>query len=268
MKDVKGKVVLVTGAAMGMGKLLSEKFCEDGARVIMVDVNAESLKASIEEFKNRGFEVFDYVCDLTNRDKVYEMAEWVRENVGTVQALVNNAGVVYNGNFLDQDDEKISRTVDVNLKALMWTMKAFLPGMIENNEGHVLNLASASGFIGVPGVAVYAATKWGVIGLSESIRYELMKLKKNIKFTIVCPSYVATGMFEGVKPPKMTRFLTPQRIVDIMYDAFKKDKLYVLEPFMVKMTPSLKALLPIKAFDWVQKVFGVVTGADTLKGRQ
>lgn len=267
MKDVKGKVVLITGAAMGMGKLLTEKFCEDGARVIMVDLNPDSLKEAKAEFEQRGFEVFDYVCDISDSKKVKAMAAWAKKEVGTVSVLVNNAGIVYKGDLVDMPDEQLSRTIDVNLKALMWTMKAFLPDMMEQNSGHVLNLASASGLIGVPNLAAYATSKWAVIGLSESVRYEMIRAKKNVKFTIVCPSYVATGMFEGVKPPKMTRFLTPKRIVGIMYDAFKNDKVYVMEPFMVKSTPLLKAMLPAKAFDWVHRTFGIDSGMDSFTGR-
>ena len=267
MRDVKGKVVLITGAAMGMGKLLTEKFCKDGARVIMVDMNKEELKASRDQFVEQGFEVYEYVCDVSDPKQIAALATWAKKEVGPVQVLVNNAGVAFRGTLIDQDVEQISKIFDVNVKGVAWMMKAFLPDMIEANEGHILNLASASGFIGVPGAAAYASSKWAVIGLSESVRYEIRNMHKNIKFTIVCPSYVSTGMFEGVRPPRGTGFLSPKRIVNAMYDAFKKDKLYVLEPFMVKLTPTLKALLPPTLFDFMHTTLGLDKGASGLTGR-
>lgn len=267
MRDVSRKVVLVTGAAMGLGKLLVEKFAEDGARVVMSDINEADLKQSYKEFKEKGYDVHEYICDISDREQVYKMAQWIKKELCPVNVLVNNAGVAFKGTLLDADDEGISKTYDINVKGPIWTMKAFLPDMIEINEGHILNIASASGFIGVPGLAAYASSKWAVIGLSESVRQEVERVAKNIKFTIVCPSYISTGMFEGIKAPLLTKFMSPRRIVDIIYSSFKKDKVYVLEPFMVKVTPTLKAILPTKIFDLVSFTLGISKGQDKFVGR-
>lgn len=267
MKEVRGKLVLITGAAMGMGKLLSEKFCQDGAKVVMVDMNKDELKKTTDEFSGRGYDVHNYICDISNREEVRRMAEWTKKEFGNVLVLVNNAGVAYKGDLIEQTDEQLEKTVEVNFKALLWTMKTFLPGMIEQNEGHIINLASASGFIALPGGAVYGATKWAVIGLSESIRQEMIHLGKDIKMTIVCPSFVNTGMFEGARAPVMTKFMSPKRMVGAIYNGFKQDKIYVMEPFMVKITPALKWILPVKAFDYVAGVLGVSSSMKSFTGR-
>ena len=267
MKDVKGKLVLITGAALGMGKLLTEKFCQNGAKVVMVDIRKEELKELLNEFRGRGYDVHDYICDISDSDQVHRMAEWTRQEFGTVSVLVNNAGVAYKGDLIEQTDGQLGKTVDVNFKALLWTMKSFLPGMIEQNEGHIINLASASGFVALPGGAVYGATKWAVIGLSESIHQEIINMEKNVKMTIVCPSFVNTGMFEGAKAPTMTKFLSPEKIVEAIYNGFKKDKLYVMEPFMVKLTPALKWTLPTKLFDFITRTIGISSSMKSFTGR-
>ncbi len=267
MKDVRGKVVLVTGAAMGIGKGLVEKFCEDGATVIMVDLVKEAVQEAHKEFKERGFDVHEYICDVSAKSQVYKMADWVKKNVGTVQVLFNSAGLAHKGNLIEADDDGIEKTFDVNVKGTIWTMKAFLPGMMELNDGHVINMASASGFVGVPGLAAYASSKWAVIGLSESVRREMIIAEKKINFTIVCPSYVNTGMFEGVTAPKGTGFMSLDRIVNAIYEGFKKDEVYVKEPFMVKFTPAMQALLPMRILDLISKTMGVDTGTENFVGR-
>jgi short-subunit dehydrogenase len=145
--------------------------------------------------------------------------------------------------------------------------RAFLPDMIEKKAGHFLNVASASGLIGLPQGSTYAASKWACIGFSESIRLEMAALgHKDIKVTVLAPSYIRTGMFDGVTAPMLTPFLDPEKFVDTAYSAFKKDRIFVLEPFMVKVTPALKAFLPAPVFDVVGKLFGVTRSMNEWKG--
>lgn len=266
MKNIRGKVALVTGGAMGMGKLFAQRLGEDGARVVLWDLNEKALKETEEELRAKGYEVFTYVADVSDPNRVRALAEKVKEDVGVVQILFNNAGVVFKGLITEQSDDHISKTFDINVKALCWTMRAFLPGMIERSEGHVVNIASASGLIGVPALAAYAASKWAVIGLSESVRYEVQATRPEIQFTIACPSYIATGMFAGVKPPRFTKMLTPEMIVDKIYRSFKHDRLFVLEPWLVKITPLTKAILPAKLYDSVQTLLGVQSGMNSFVG--
>ncbi len=267
MKDVKNKYVLITGAAMGMGKIFARKFAADGAKLVLVDVNKEALEHTAEEIRSTGGEVATYVCDLSQRRNVEELADKVHAEVGKMDVVVNNAGVVFGGEFLEVDQDKHDLTISVNTMAVMWMTRAFLPDMIEKGAGHFLNMASASGLLGLPKGASYAASKWACIGFSESIRLEMAELgHKNIKVTTVAPSYIRTGMFDGVNAPLLTPILDPEEVVDKAYRAFKRDQILVLEPFMVKVTPLLKGLLPPPLFDVVGKLFGVTRSMESWKG--
>ncbi|RJO63391.1 MAG: SDR family NAD(P)-dependent oxidoreductase [Myxococcales bacterium] len=268
MKDVKGRWAVVTGGAAGMGRLWAEHLIRDGANVALWDINAGLLEKTAQELRVRGGgQTLSYAVDVSDREAIYKNAEKVQEDTGGVDILINNAGIVYADSFLDTPDERLSRTIDVNLKALMWTMKAFLPRMVQRNEGHVVNVSSASGFVGVPRMPAYTASKWGVIGLSESLRLEMELIgKKGVKFTTFCPSYVDTGMFEGARAPLLTPMLKPHEAVALAYEGFKKDQPFVLAPAMVKITPALKWILPTKVFDFISHQFGVTSSMSQWKG--
>ena len=257
MRDVRGKTALVTGGAMGMGLLWCEHFADDGANVVIWDLNEEKLQEAGEKIRRRGVKVLTQVVDVSKPQAVYEAAEVAKKETGGVDILVNNAGIVSAGPFLETPDAKLSAVLKVDLEAHFWTMKAFLPHMIEQNSGHIVTIASAAGFVGVARMPAYVAAKWGAIGLSESVRLELDLMGiKGVHFTIVCPSFVNTGMFAGARPPLLTSMLEPEEIVRKAYLAFKKDKIFVKEPWIVKVTPALKALLPTRAFDAISRLLG------------
>jgi all-trans-retinol dehydrogenase (NAD+) len=262
MKDVSGKLVLVTGGAMGIGKITARKFLDEGARVVLVDLNEKELKKAALEFKRAGGDVYTYMADVTDSVGIGRLADKIKREVGIVDVLINNAGVVIGGEFLDLPDDKIRLHYEVNVLGMIWLTRAFLPGMIAKGEGHVVNMASASGFLGVPYLAAYASSKWAVIGLTESLALEMEALgHKGIKFTAICPSYVSTGMFEGVKAPLMTPFLTPETMARKIYEAVVEEKQKVLEPLMVKFTPALKALTTPRIFNMLSNILGVTNGA-------
>jgi len=267
MRNVQGETVLITGGGAGMGLLWAKKFAADGARLVLWDLNEQALATAAAELRAQGAEVLTDVVNVVDRERIYAAAADVQSKTGGVSVLVNNAGVVFAGPLLDTPDDKLALTLDVDLKALFWTTKAFLPRMLERDHGHIINVASAAGFIGVPLMPAYCAAKWGVIGMTESVRLEVARLgKKGVRFTLFCPSFVNTGMFAGAKPPMLTKLLEPQAVIDIAYRAFKRDQYMVREPFMVKITPALKALLPVKLFDTVSDMLGASQSMAGWKG--
>jgi short-subunit dehydrogenase len=267
MKDVSGKTILITGGAVGMGLLWAEHFANDGANLVLWDIRQEPLDQAAEALRGRGVDVLTQIVDVSDRNAVYQAALKAQAETGGVDVLVNNAGIVASDDFLKTPDEKISAVIDVDLKALFWTMKAFLPRMLERNSGHIVNVSSASGFIGVPRMPAYVAAKWGVIGLTESIRLEVKGMGKDgVKFTLFCPSYVDTGMFAGARPPLLTKILKPAEVVDIAYHGFKNDQYMIREPWMVKITPALKGLLPYQLFDLVSDTLGVTQSMSQWRG--
>jgi len=267
--DPRGKVVLITGGALGMGEEIAKIFARNGAIVVLWDLRKEDLDKTAKEVKAWGGDVFTYVCDVTNRQMVYETAEKVKKEVGPVDVLNNNAGVVYAGPFLEVDDERHLKCVDVNINGILWCTRAFLPDMIKRNQGHIIMMASAAGIVGVGGLAVYCATKHAVVGFSDALRVELKQKEVygNIGITVVCPSFVQTGMFSGVNPPLLTRWLTTEKMAKKIYKAYQKKRLYIREPLMVKTLPLLKGISLTRMVDRVGIWLGMDESASAWQGR-
>jgi all-trans-retinol dehydrogenase (NAD+) len=244
MKDVRGKVFLVTGGAMGMGRLVAERFARDGAKVVIWDFNAEALEKTAGEFRDRGYEIYTDVVDVSDRELVYEAADKVKSEVGPVDILMNNAGIVRAAAFLQSDDNDNFNTLNINFISQMWTCKAFLPDMAARNAGHVIALASAAAITPTPYSADYAASKAAVKHFQDTLRWEMRIIgKPGIKFTTVCPSFVNTGMFAGGKPPILSPWVKPEVMADKIYQGYLKDTLTIYEPFIVKLTPVMNSLL-------------------------
>lgn len=268
MKDLGGKNVLITGGALGMGKSLAQLMLQEGCRVVIVDIREADLESAKEELSRWG-EVIAYTCDISDREKVYALADQVQRDFGTIDILVNNAGIVKSNPFLEKTDETIERTVMVNLLAHFWTMKAFLPGMVVKNEGHVVNMASAGGLLGVPYITDYCATKFAVVGLTESLRQEF-KLQglRGIHFSYVCPNTVGTGMFEGAKPVKGTKLLSADDVTAKIVQGIKKNRSFIGVPRSVYLVPLTKAITPIPVLDIFNRVMGIATSSKTTVGRR
>jgi all-trans-retinol dehydrogenase (NAD+) len=176
--------------------------------------------------------------------------------------------VVHGGPFIDVPLERHIQTYGVNTLGLVAMTHAFLPDLIASSEGHLVNISSASGFIGLPFGATYASSKWSVIGFSESLRLELDTLgHRHVGVTTVCPSYVSTGLFDGARPPLTTRFVTPEKIAALTVAAIKSNRAFVLTPWLVKLTPLLKGILPRRLFDMVTGLLGATGGMQDWKGR-
>jgi all-trans-retinol dehydrogenase (NAD+) len=267
MKDLRGKNVLITGGALGMGRSLARMLLQEGCRVAIVDIREAELAEAKEELSRYG-EVASYICDISDREKVYALAEQVRKEFGAIDILVNNAGIVKSNPFLEKPDETIERTVKVNLLAHFWTMKAFLPDMVAKKEGHVVNMASAGGLLGVPYITDYCATKFAVVGLTESLRQEFkLKGMRKIRFTYVCPNTVNTGMFEGAKPVKGTKLLTAEEVTTKIVEGIKKNRSFIGVPRSVYLVPLMKAIAPIPVLDFFNRVMGIATSSETTRGR-
>ena len=174
MSDIRGRHILITGAASGIGRLMALKLAALGGRVTAWDINAEKLQTVVGDLRAAGGEPAQgFLCDVSKREVVYEVASQTMAAAGPVDILINNAGIVSGKRFLDLPDEKIEATFAINTLSLFWVSKAFLPGMVERNRGHVVTIASASGLIGVAKLTDYSASKWAAMGFDESLRVEL-----------------------------------------------------------------------------------------------
>jgi len=267
MKELRGKNVLITGGALGMGRSLARLLLQEGCRVAIVDIREADLEDARSDLSRSG-EISSFVCDISDRSAVYTLADKVRAEFGDIDILVNNAGVVKSDPFLEKPDEVIERTVAVNLLAHFWTMKAFLPAMVARKEGHVVNMASAGGLLGVPYISDYCASKFAVIGLTESLRQEF-KLKglRKVRFTYVCPNTVGTGMFAGAKPVKGTKLLSAEDVTVKIVQGIKKNRSFIGVPLSVYLVPLTKAITPIPMLDLFNRAMGIATSSETTVGR-
>ena len=269
MTAIHNKHVLVTGGASGIGRLLALRCAELGATVTIWDLDAAGAEAAAAEAAARGAGgAHAFACDVSDREEVYARAEEVRAAAGDVDVLVNNAGIINGQPLLELPDEKIERTFAVNTLALFWTAKAFLPAMVTRGSGHVVNVASAAGLIGSPRETDYAASKFAAVGFNEALRQELRRSSPGVKTTVVCPFYVDTGMFAGVKTrfPLLLPILKEDDVVAAILGAIQHDRAVLQMPFMVRTLPAMR-LLPVWAFDRLADFFGVNGAMDGFTGR-
>lgn len=270
MTQVADKTVLVTGAAMGMGLRHAQRAVAAGAaRVILWDVNERALGAAAESLATSKTKILTQVVDISDVDSIEEGARRSLADAGPVHVLFNNAGIVTPGSFLDHTATDIERTIRINTLGVMHVARLFLPGMIASREAHLVNISSASALMPLPYGSVYASSKWAVYCWSDSVRLELKDAgHHHVKVTTVCPSFVATGMFEGAKAPTSTRFLTTDEIVNAIWRGMERNQPIVIAPPMAKIVLPLRALLPTGIFDFLaDKVFGSYSAMKTLRGR-
>lgn len=207
--------------------------------------------------------------DLTSRQAIEAAATSAAAKVGPIDILVNNAGIVSGRPFLECSPEQIQRTMDVNINAHFWTVRSCLPSMIERKSGHIVTIASMAGHMGVPGLADYAASKFAAVGLDESLRVEMKKHKTGVKTTCVCPYYISTGMFEGVKSRFGFLFpiMTPDYVSSAIVAAVKRGDEQLLLPYSMNLL-SIARLFPVPIQDYFADLLGFHSGMDDFKGRQ
>jgi all-trans-retinol dehydrogenase (NAD+) len=193
--ELKGLVAVITGAGSGIGRLMALDLVKEGASVALWDINEEGIKQLCEEINAKGGNARYYVGDVSNRELVYASAKEVIRDFGRVDILINNAGIVSGKSILDVPDGLAEKTMQVNVIAHFWTVKAFLPAMLERDFGRIVTVASSAGTVGIPGLADYCASKHAAIGFDESLRLELRKLKKSgVRTICVRPFIINTGM--------------------------------------------------------------------------
>lgn len=269
MTKIANRTILITGGAAGIGKLLAQRCLEQRAyKVILWDINEEKLLETKADFAKRGYEVATDVVDVADVDDIIRAGEATRKEFGTVDILFNNAGIVVGKKFEEHSHRDITKTIDINVSGVMHVALEFLQGMIDQREGHIINLASAAGLIPNPNMSVYASSKWAVVGWSESLRLEQEENNTGVIISTIMPSYINTGMFDGVKAPLLTPIMEPDFIVDKIMKAVHNNDILVLEPFMTKAIPLLRGILPTRAFDFIAgKIFGVYKTMENFKGK-
>eukprot|EP01084_Bolivina_argentea_P088140 159138_1 len=260
-KSLKGKIIVITGGACGLGKLLSFKCYDEGSIVIIWDVNRNAIKEfdTIKPNENGGAIYASYV-DVTKKSMVNEATNLVLTKYGKIDILIQNAGVVAGRPLLELSESDIRRTYDVNVISQYFTLQAVLPSMIANKNGHIVSIVSITAFVGFSHLTDYCASKAAARSLDQSIKRELIDLglDEGIVFTGIFPGVMNTGMFEGVEIKDYMgstllsgkEMLKPEDVAHETMEAIRYEKREVIVP---QITGPVfywsQALLPHKWLD-------------------
>jgi 3-oxoacyl-[acyl-carrier protein] reductase len=199
-----GKVVLVTGAAQGIGKATALKFASEGAKLVLCDVRLESLNEISEELKEMNAEFLNYAVNVVDRVQIQDMVTDVVSKLGKIDVLINNAGITADNQMLKMPEDDFDKVIAVNLKGVFNCTQLVAPVMVQNGSGVILNASSVVGIYGNFGQTNYAATKFGIIGMTKTWAKELGK--KGIRVVAVAPGFIGTPMVQKM----------PEKVIDMM----------------------------------------------------
>lgn len=261
-----GRTAVVTGGAGGLGRATARALARQGCAVALWDLDGAAAEKAAGALRAEGFAARGWGVDACDAAAVARAAAETEAALGPVWLLDNNAGIVAKGDFLDQDPAVWERTLAVNLRSHLVCTKTLLPGMVSRRSGHLVFIASAAGLLGVPGMALYSASKHAVVGFADSLRLELARSGSGVGVTIVCPSFISTGMFEGARPPRLSGWLTPEAVAEKTVAAVRSRRVWVIEPWIVKTTPLVKTL-PQPVVDRLASWLGIHDAMRGFKGR-
>lgn len=255
MKDFKGKVAVITGAASGIGRGLAERCAEEGMKVVLADVEASAMARTAKELSAAGVTLLAVPTDVSKANEVENLARKTLESFGAVHLLFNNAGVAQSGAVWEMTVADWEWVMGVNLWGVIHGVRTFVPLMLaQDTEGHVVNTASMAGLTAAPDCGIYSVTKHAVVNLSESLYYDLKERRAKIKASVLCPGSVNTRIVDaarnrpgkvlnqaGVQPPNQEETaaeifarravesgLSPQRVAAQVFDAIREEKFYIL----------------------------------------
>lgn len=191
-ESLKGKVAIVTGAGKGIGRATALALAHEGVRVGLIARTEEDLKAVKKEIEDLDVQVAYATADVSSMEEVNQAVETLQESLGTTDILINNAGIGKFGKFLELTPEQWKKTIDINLMGVYYVTRAVLPQMVEKNGGDIINISSTAGQKGAPVTSAYSASKFGVLGLTESLALEVRK--HNVRVSALTPSTVATEL--------------------------------------------------------------------------
>ena len=261
MAKLKGKRVLITGAAGGIGRCLAGDFAKAGSELILTDVNESALMDAAHEMRGMGVTVHTRVVDIADREQVEALAQWVENDLGGLDILINNAGIGHSGEIVETSLDTWKRLMDVNFWGALNHVYAFLPAMMTRKSGHIVTVSSGQAFFRLPTWGPYATIKLALGAFSEILRYEVRKF--GIKVTTVYPFMVNTPFYSDIEGETWSQKLSmklvpyysmsPERVARIIFKAIKKRK-------SIEMVSPLNDIAKyIRAIPFAPNVVGTMT---------
>ena len=246
MLDYSGKVIVITGASSGIGEESAEEFAKLHAKLILVSRNEEKLQQVIGKLSKYQTQIFVYPCDISKKEQVLQMSKSILEKFGTIDVLVNNAGFGIYETVNKIETEDMEAQMSTNFFGMLYCIKAFLPKMLEQRSGHIVNVASVAGSIGIPGMASYSASKFAMLGFSEALFHELKGT--GVGVTVVSPIMVRTNFFNHKTFDNMPRYsatsLSPKTVAKAVVRASSSPRLEIVVPQFVRIAIWIKQTLP------------------------
>jgi NAD(P)-dependent dehydrogenase (short-subunit alcohol dehydrogenase family) len=254
MDRVIGRTVVVTGGARGIGFATVAALVARGARVIIGDRDQRALDAAVAESATAGA-VSGHLLDVSNRQSFAEFLNLARaDGGGRIDVLINNAGVMPVGAFIGQTQQAIRSSIEVNLYGVLNGCQLVLPEMVARRGGHIINIASMAGVMAIPGQVVYAATKYGVVGLSVAMADEFAS--RGVQVSVVMPPFTQTDLIAGTKSSGVGKPVIPEVVARAIVGALDKPRTHVSVPQPARFVGPVVSMLGPRSRRWFNKRIG------------
>ncbi|MGO4537731.1 3-ketoacyl-ACP reductase [Paenibacillus sp. 2TAB19] len=238
-QSLTGKVAIVTGAARGIGKATAIALAKEGVNVGLIARNETALQQVAAELEGLGVKAAYATADVSSKEQVEAAVEVIKNNLGYADILINNAGIATFGTVLEMDPEEWRRIIDTNLLGTYYVTRAVLPQLIEKNGGDIINISSTSGLSGAATSSAYSASKFAVIGFTESLAQEVRR--NNIRVSALNPSTVATDLaldLNLIKENNDSKFMQPEDIAEFIVNQLKLNpRIYVKTASFIATNP-------------------------------
>ena len=254
MDNIKGRTIAITGAARGIGFATARALIGRGARVVIGDRDVALEESAVAKLGNLG-QVSGYPLDVTDPESFAAFLDKARaDGGGVIDVLINNAGVMPVGPFLDHTDQAVRSTVEVNFYGVLNGCRLVLPEMVKRRRGHIINIASLAGMLAVPGQALYAGTKFAVVGLTTALSDEFAP--QGVHISCVMPTFTDTELISGTSTGGMTKPVQPEDIAAAVVAILDKPRTAVAVPYPLRFVAAATAFLPPRARRWLSDKMG------------
>jgi short-subunit dehydrogenase len=240
------KVVVITGASSGIGEESAVEFAKQKSKIVLISRNKQNLEVVTEKIRKYNSEILVYPCDVSQKDQVEKMGRAILEKFGRIDILVNNAGFGIYGSVHESKIEEIESQMATNYFGMVYCTKVFLPKMLEQKSGHIVNVASVAASFGIPGIAPYCASKFAMLGFSESLYHELKGT--GIGITVVSPIMVRTNFLKHQSFKSFPKYsplsLSSSVVAKAIVKASSSPRLEIIVPSFVRGAVWLKQTFP------------------------